>query len=133
MDTVSFGGDQRTQLLYLDIPILIKGRFDMGGANLIAAAGPYFGFALSGTRLFEYTYGGEFFEEEQVIDYGENGDFNSVDYGLMGTLGIEFSNVFLSGSYAYGLANISTFEPDTNTIRHQNIMISLGFRLGGEQ
>jgi len=132
MDTVSFGGDQQTRLLYLDIPILLKSRFDLGGANLIVAAGPYFGFALSGTRLFEYTFEGDFYEEEQVIEFGDNGEYNSVDYGLMGTVGIEFSNVFLSASYAYGLANIATFEPDVNTIRHQNIMVSLGFRLGSE-
>ncbi|NBB88797.1 MAG: outer membrane beta-barrel protein [Bacteroidetes bacterium] len=130
MDTVSYGGDQQTTLLYLDIPIQFKGRFSLGGINLIAAAGPYFGFGLSGTRLFEYTIGSDFYEEEQVIDYGDNGDFVGVDYGVMGTVGIEFSNVFLAATYAQGLANISTFEPDQNTIRHQNIMISLGFRLG---
>jgi hypothetical protein len=133
MDSVQISGDQKTSLLYLDVPILLKGRFDLGGINLIASAGPYFGFGLSGTTFFEYPHQGENYEEEAVIDYGDQGDFKSVDYGLMATAGVEFSNVILSATYAYGLANIETFEPDTYTTRHQNIMISLGVRLAGEE
>ncbi len=130
MDTLS--GDQTTSLLYLDVPILFKTRFPLGGVNLIASAGPYFGFGLSGTRFFEWQKEGEPREQETTIDWGDNGDFKSVDYGVMATVGIEFSNVFLAASYAHGLANISTIEPQANTIRHQNIMISIGFRLGAE-
>jgi len=132
MDTVFYSGDQTTNLLYLDIPILFKSRFALGGIHLTASAGPYFGFGLSGTRFFEYEIDGVAFEEEAIIDWGDNGNYPSVDYGLMGSVGIEFSDVFLAATYAYGLANVSTFEPDQNTIRHQNIMISVGFRLGTE-
>lgn len=133
MDTISISGDQKTSLLYLDIPILFKGRFDLGGINLIASAGPYFGFGLSGTTFFEYPYEGQDFEEEVVVNFGDRDDFKSVDYGLMASAGVEFSNVILSATYAFGLANIETFEPDTYTTRHQNIMISLGVRLAGEE
>lgn len=133
LDTINISGDQKTSLLYLDIPILLKGRFDLGGISLVTSAGPYFGFGLSGTTFFEYPYDGQDYEEESVIEYGDQGDFKSVDYGLMVSAGVEFSNVILSGSYAYGLANIETFEPETYTTRHQNIMISLGVRLAGEK
>ena len=133
MDSISYSGDQTTSLLYLDVPILFKSRFAMGGMNLIASAGPYFGFGLSGTRFFEYTFEGQQYEEESVIDWGDNGDFKSVDYGVMVSIGVEFSELILSASYVQGLANIETINPEQNTTTHQNIMISIGFRLGNEE
>ncbi|NBB89006.1 MAG: outer membrane beta-barrel protein [Bacteroidetes bacterium] len=130
IDTISVAGDRTIRLLYLDVPILFKGRFEIGKMNFIASAGPYFGFGLNGTDFYEYLFEGEPDEQESVIDWGNNGDFKSVDYGVMATVGVEFSGAIISASYMQGLANIEAGNPEEYTIQHQVISLSLGFRLG---
>ncbi|NBC24506.1 MAG: outer membrane beta-barrel protein [Bacteroidetes bacterium] len=132
IDTISIAGDRTIRLLYLDVPILFKSRFEIGKMNVFASAGPYFGFGLNGTDFYEYVFEDEPVEQEAVIDWGNNGDFKSVDYGVMASVGVEFSGLIVSASYMQGLANIEAGNPDEFSIQHQIISISLGFRLGEE-
>ena len=69
------------------------------------AAGPYIGFALSGTVTAEAD--GEEEKEDLEIGSGDDDDFKSLDFGVNVEAGAELNKIMLNVFYSLGLANIA--------------------------
>ncbi len=123
-------GEVKVNLYYLDIPITLKGSFEVGsgGVKIYGAAGPYIGMGLSGKFKSEYSYQGEKESEEEDVEWGDDGDFKRLDYGLTFGAGVEFSAFQLGVSYDLGLANISAYSDNGNTIKNNVLKFSVGYR-----
>jgi outer membrane protein W len=130
----TFEIEGKLNLLYLDIPLTGKVSFDIGGAKIYGAFGPYVGVGLTGKSKSEITVGGETEEEEEDIEWGsdeEGDDLKRLDYGLTVGAGVEISAIQIGVSYGLGLAKIN---PDTSNgakINNRVIGISVGYRFGG--
>lgn len=130
-ETVKF--DFKTNLLYLDIPLTAKATFDLGGAKIFGAFGPYIGVGLSGKTKSEITSLGETEKTEEDINWGSNeeDDFKRLDYGLTIGGGVEINAIQIGLSYGLGLANISPTTEGGTKVNNRVLSISLGYRLGG--
>jgi opacity protein-like surface antigen len=124
----------KLNLLYLEIPLTGKVSFDIGGAKIYGAFGPYVGVGLTGKSKSEITINGDTEKEEEDIEWGsdeEGDDLKRLDYGLTVGAGVEISAIQIGVSYGLGLAKIN---PDTSNgakINNRVIGVSVGFRFGG--
>lgn len=121
-------------LLYVDIPLTAKAYFDVGGAKIYGAFGPYLGLGLSGKYKIEETYMGSTDTEEGDLELGsdeQNDDFKSLDFGLAIGAGVEINAIQIGLSYGLGLANISPYSGDGYKVNNRVLGLSVGYRLGG--
>ncbi len=124
---------------YIEVPLLLK--FKMGPAYI--AAGPYFGYAISGKEIVSITLDGEKLAEELYSDYEKvpsndvfkSGEFNEdniqykrTDYGINARLGVKFFKFFAEAEYGVGLNNIKDYEtmPADEFTKNYTISFSLG-------
>jgi hypothetical protein len=139
---------------YLEVPVLLKVKLP---ANpLYFYAGPYFGLALNGERVSEYSLEGESLTDEQLdaFDLITNKDlfkpegeykepiYKKTDFGIAGGLGAQFGlgpiNAFVEGRATLGLSNLYDTESDafqakvdneldfTDTEHLKNMVYTLG-------
>jgi hypothetical protein len=89
---------------YLEIPINLAYKYDMGSAKLFAQAGPYLGVGLSAKMKGA--------GQEETIDFGSETDqMNRLDFGLNFAAGLEIKSVQIGINYGLGLTNLSN-DPD---------------------
>jgi hypothetical protein len=107
---------------YIEVPIHLMYKFDIGGPKFLVLAGPYFAYGIGGkVKVASVT---------QDIQFGNKSsdDFKPLDYGLNLGLGVEMSGVQLTGRYSIGLTNLS---PTTDvTEKNSVIEISLAYFIG---
>lgn len=122
----------KMNLMYVDIPLMAKANIDVGGAEVFGALGPYVGLGLTGKMKSETTIMGEKETNEEDISWGsdEEDDLKRLDYGLMAGVGAEFGPIQFGVSYAYGLANIATFDDDGFHTSNRVLSVSVGYLLG---
>jgi hypothetical protein len=96
--------DVKNRLLYLDVPLLIRGNIQTHNLLFFLEAGPYIGFGLRGRVLIETTGASKAWDIQWGT--GTNDDFRRLDYGAIGGIGVEWKRFSLEGCFAYGLANI---------------------------
>jgi hypothetical protein len=126
---IPFTIDGKTNLSYLEIPLLIKGYYEIGpSTRLYAAAGPYVGIGLVGKEEAEVTINGDTESDFRNLSFGEDEDVKRVDLGLNFGTGIEFKSFLLGVNYGLGLTDISQ---NSNTIKNRVLAFSLGYRFGG--
>lgn len=108
-------------LNYLQLPIYLGYRFDLGGGlNLIAGVGPYLGYGLSGT--------------DKAFD-GDDGVFKRFDAGLTVMAGIQFNKLQIALGYDHGLVDMVDVQGwdtakdllDLSSINNRNIKVSVGY------
>jgi hypothetical protein len=143
LDTSDIVTDISVNINYIEVPILLKLNF--GPAYL--AAGPYFGYALSGKQIATVTVDGQELAKELYTNYGQvpsnnifksgefNGDnvqFSKTDIGLNIGFGVKFLKFFVEGRYGYGLTNIENYEnmPAEDFKKNYTISLSAGMLLG---
>lgn len=124
----TFSTKNITRLTYVDIPLTLKANFELGDLNAYVYGGGYLGVALSGEAEEEYIEDGETVTETIDIEFGDDGDFNRLDYGALVGAGIEMNSIFVELSYSLGLANISTIDRDDFSINNRLLSLSLGYR-----
>lgn len=119
---------------YLEVPVLFKAGTSFGKARLDALVGPSFGYAMNAKGKYKSTFNGETEEEEEDLDFDENG-ITRFDLGLQfgAALGInitENAQLFVDGRYLLGLSNLNEDSED-GTIKNKGIALSAGvlFRL----
>lgn len=130
----TFKVEGKMNLLYLDLPLTVKAKFDVGGVKLFGVFGPYIGMGLSGKSKFTLTFNGETESGEETINWGsdENEDiFKRLDYGLTMGAGVEINSILIGANYGLGLANISNYSGDGYRVNHRVIGISVGYKFGG--
>lgn len=117
------GSTTKVNLLYLDVPVLIKVGPSFGPLKVFAAAGPYVGFGLTGK------FKGE--DESVDVSWGddpEENEFKRMDYGAKLGIGAEVSKFTLGAYYALGLANISPYTEGGTKLQNRVISISVGYK-----
>lgn len=118
-------------LMYLDIPILVKGAYSLSdNTKMYGAIGPYIGIGLSGKAKATIDDGTTSSSSEEDIKWGndENTDnLKRLDFGLSFGAGVEISSFLVGVSYDLGLSNISTIQDGGTTIKNRVLKFSLGY------
>lgn len=129
----------KTNLLYLDIPVSLKGMYVINdGTQIYATFGPYLGIGLTGKNTAEVTISGSPIEslngtkkDDTDIEWGSDADkLKRLDYGLRFGLGAEFSGFLVEASYKLGLADIDNIDLANHKVKHSVIGLSVGYNLG---
>lgn len=111
---------------YLDLPVLAV--FKLGETAEIHA-GPYVGYLLSA----KVKYDGDLANGTDDID---RDDLNTVDYGLVGGLGLNFGAMQVGARYNYGLAKIASSNSAKDVLgdsKNSNAQLYVAFNLGGKK
>ena len=97
------GVDVKIPVNFLEIPLNIAYKYDLGEAKLYGQAGPFIGIALTGK-----TKSGD---DEEDIEFGSDDDeWKRLDAGLNFGAGVEIAAVQLGVNYGLGLANLANEE-----------------------
>lgn len=117
----------KTNVMYLEIPLNAVASFAAGPGKVFVGAGPYYGFALSGKNKWEATYDGETDADEEDIEFGSEEDqVKRGDFGVNLLAGYQFSSgLNLHLGYGLGLGNLSNME-DTK-INNRVFSVGVGF------
>ena len=119
--------------IYVEVPLLAKLYFDLGGARLFAAAGPYAGYGVAGKYTSEVSFDGQADTNSENLKWGsdEDADFNRLDYGVMVGAGLNLGIIELGAAYGYGLANILPEPTEDFTINNRVLSVSASIKFGG--
>jgi hypothetical protein len=112
---------------YLDIPLTIKGNFEMGNLGLYVFGGGYVGLGLSG-EVETTTSAGGMSETETVDIEFEEGGLKRLDYGALIGLGVDINYIFVEVSYGLGLADIADDNNDDVSTKNRLLSLSVGYR-----
>jgi hypothetical protein len=118
-----------TLINYLEVPINLLYKADLGGAKLVFEAGPYLGYAINGKEQIDYEDNGTSISFSEDIEFGNEEDqVKRIDYGINVGVGLEFSSFKVGAQYGLGLANLTNYED--STMKNQVIGVSVGYFLG---
>lgn len=119
---------------YLELPILAVYKIDLGRANLLIHAGPYFGYALSGKlKTDKPVLGPNNNAKEEDLKIGTDklkDDIRPLDWGLNIGTGVEINNITVGIQYGAGIANISAYTDNKTVIKNSAFYVSLGYKFG---
>ncbi len=123
----------RTNLLYLDIPLTVKGSSDLGRAKSYGVFGPYLGFGLSGKTKYKKTSNYTTSSYTKDIEWGsdkDKSDLKRLDFGLTMGTGVEINSIQIGLSFNLGLANISPNTDGGAKINNRVFRVSIGYIFG---
>jgi len=118
----------KANLLYADIPVLVKVGPSFGPVKIFGAVGPYVGIGLTGKVVMEFE--GDKEKEDVQWGNGEEDDSKRLDYGAKFGVGAEFSGLNVGFYYSLGLANSSSDNENGYREQHRGISFSVGYRFG---
>ena len=114
---------------YLEVPITVAYKIDLGTAKLQLFGGPYIGIGIGGKiDASASVTGGPSMSQSTDIKFGS--DLARTDFGLNIGAGIEYNNILLRAQYGLGLSNVSTNS--SSSYENRVIGISLGYMFGGK-
>jgi len=105
------------KLNYLELPVLLKGQYNLGGVKPFVEAGPKIGLLLSAS---------------DTTGLITKSDFNSIDFGFDFGLGVsvpvaENVDVYVEGRYAVGVTNINATAGASTTNNGFQVQVGLLF------
>ncbi|MBC8110743.1 MAG: PorT family protein [Verrucomicrobia bacterium] len=116
-------------LSYIDLPVLLVYKLDLGIGRAFVGAGPYFSYNLRGVNKENNTYVVNSDRDLSITKINGNYDMNRlqeisrIDYGATFTLGIEFEEKWqLAAHYGLGLADI---DPNQYKVSNRTTSITL--------
>jgi hypothetical protein len=119
---------------YIDVPIALVYKLDLGIGRAFFGAGPYFSFNLRGVNKENNTYVINSDRDLSITSISGSYDMNKlkqisrIDYGATFTAGMEFDEKLqVAAHYGFGLADINPNEP---TVRNRTTTISLVYLFG---
>ena len=117
-------GDYKTNLLYFNIPITGKARYEFDDFNIYGLFGPYIGLGLSGKVKSG--------DNSTNIDWGsgEDNDLKRFDLGITIGAGVEYGPYLAGISYNLGLANIAAQNDGGYRVKNRVFAITIGYRFG---
>lgn len=113
---------------YLELPVNLKVKFDIGNIIGFGAVGPYFAYALSGKSKSEQKANGNSSSESVDIDFGEDGELKRFDFGVGFTGGIEVGKMQFGINYGLGLSNISQYSDNDSALKNRNLSFFAAYR-----
>ena len=122
----------KTNLYYIDIPIALKAKFNLGAASKwYVAAGPVFYIGVGGNYVTVYDWHGVNQTKKEKIKWGnDEGEINRFDVGLTFGGGIEFGLWQVGVYYDLGLMNITSDTNPENILKNRLWKVSVGYKLG---
>lgn len=137
-ETYTYSGEASMSLTYLDIPLNAKMLFDLeeiiddlDDVNFYLQFGPYFSYGLGGKYNVEYLENGRLENQESwTVEWGNEGDFKRLDYGVNFGFGVEFEAWQIGMNYQLGLANIEPWEDESSVNNRVLGLITVGYRIG---
>jgi len=124
-----FNTEVTSKVTYLDVPLTVKGNFDLGQIGLYVYGGGYVGVALSGETESKASAGGMSETNTEDIEFGDDGQLKRLDFGALIGAGVEFNSIFVEVSYGLGLADIANDDIDDLSNKNRLLSLSLGYRL----
>jgi hypothetical protein len=119
----------KTIINYLEIPLNLVYKMDLGGANLVFKAGPYLGYAINGKEKLEMDVMGTSINVSEDIEFGSGEDqMRRLDYGINAGVGLEFTGFKIGAQYGLGLSNLA--NDDDYKMKNRVIGVSVGYFLG---
>ena len=118
----------KLNLLYADVPVLVKVGPSLGPVKVFGAAGPYVGFGLTGKTSLKIA--GETTTEVMKWGDGEENDFKRLDYGAKFGIGAEVMGFTIGAYYSMGLANIASETSGGYKEMNRVISVSVGYKFG---
>jgi len=112
---------------YLDLPITLKFKFNVGEQKLYALAGPYVNVLLFDDSTTELFVDGERTEIENQFE----GKFsNRIDYGIQMGLGVQLKSYVIQATYDYGFYRTMKYAdlPLEESVRNAVARITLGYK-----
>ncbi len=111
---------------YLDIPVLVGYKANLGAVTVFGQAGPYFGIALGGKKVEDD--GSEKTTEDIKFGDDSNSDLKRGDFGLNFGAGVEFNpGVQVSLNYGLGLSDIYPTSEEGSS-KNRVFSLSVGYR-----
>ncbi len=116
---------------YIEVPINIAYKIDLGTAKLHLFGGPYVGIGIGGKVDVNVSVmsSGRVNSFSRDIKFGS--DLARTDFGLNFGAGIEYKNILLRSQYGLGLSNVS--PNSLSTYENRVLGISLGYLFGGNK
>lgn len=119
-DNFIASGEYRFNLSYIEVPVLANIHL---GESLYVSAGPYIA-ALIGVKVKNVDSDGSTDSVTQL----DRDDFNTLDYGVAGGVGFDFTGGTLGVRYNYGLVDVQTDDNDNFTSgKNSAIQFYVGF------
>jgi Outer membrane protein beta-barrel domain len=105
-------------LLYLNLPLTAKAKFDISGTPVFGTFGPYLGYGISG----KYKVDGR---DDETINWGsgDDDDLKPFDAGLHLGAGVGIKTFEVELTYDLGMANFAIYT-------NRCFAISLGYKFG---
>jgi opacity protein-like surface antigen len=121
--------------MYLEVPVNLLFRADVGGVGIYATAGPYLAFGVGGRKSFKTSSIFGDTSDEGSISYGsdqDDDDLENTDYGFNIGAGIELARSFGLGlNYGVGLKNVLPGNP-SDKLYNRVISLNATILLGGQ-
>ena len=128
-----FSIDKKQFINYIDIPLNLVYKIPISSkTKLFVGGGPYLSFLYNGMEKTEtYLKTGKY-ETEEITDLpigDAPGKYQTFDFGVNGTAGIEFGGVFIAANYSQGLTDMYT-ATYSGSFKNRVIGATLGIFIG---
>ncbi len=111
-------GDDKTIVSYINIPLDLVAKFNLGGPKALFRVGPDIGYAISGKNK------GDGYDVD--IEFGSDEDqMKRLDFGLNIGAGIDISALQIDLTYTIGLADLTNV--DEYKMKNKNFAISVAY------
>ena len=108
---------------YVQLPVNVAYKFN---PKWFIFAGPYVGYAISGSQKQETNINGEKETETEDIEFGSGiSQMNPLDYGVNFGAGMNFGKGFIKLQYNLGLGNL--YNHSSATLKNTNGAITVGY------
>lgn len=120
-----------TDLIYLEVPVNLMTKFDVGPGQIIVGAGPYLGVGLNGSIVKRYITDNNTIIPDDTKDINfsnTKGEFKNVDFGLNFLLGYRFKGgIGINGGYSLGLITAQETITTGQKIKNSGYSVGLSF------
>jgi hypothetical protein len=114
--------------IYVDIPLNLVYKFDMGPCKLLLITGPQIGFGIRGRWSASYNT-----SSKVHFGNGSNDDLKPFDYGLNFGAGFEVGKIQFSSQYYLGLKTLSALSPPLIEQKYKVLTISVAWLFGDDE
>jgi hypothetical protein len=114
--------------LYLQLPVYVGYKIDLGVAKFVPQAGPYIAYGLGGKFKQESSFFGE--KDTYKGDYfGEDNNVRRLDFGIGVGVGLEFGKIGVTVGYDLGLANMADEKAEGDpSVKNNSLFLNVGYR-----
>lgn len=115
---------RKFSLYYFQIPLYAQYKYNLGYINLVAQAGPYFGYGLSGRQKYTQRDKERDLQWQfRKVGFGNSSSSdirNAFDYGVGAGLGVEFGGLQMMFNYQHGLYKMR-FEKEASYYNYYDV------------